>query len=598
MRSAVAILALVFLICAFTIGGRAAAQDGDANLPLEPVTSQSQTWSVDAYIVAYANTALTEYAGFSSGQQRKLATSALEIAKLRRNALGRLIQADPSQAILLSLSPVQRQGLPKLVLDLLELRVHAVGDLIQAVSENLPGDSQGGLEIGTPEPPGISWTARIGQTTRHAFVYGLRLRHQTKFKTPIHGIAIDNVMAIDESPLYQYDPFETVELGFLPGEIVATSGDLPILLRDIGAFQKLRQEIIEQQLLRFGPLLDLFAWSRGAKRVLVIKADLADRTGVLYTDAQITSALEETSEFFVENSQGQTSLTPTILPAVLRLPSNSAVYAAMGTRLGPVAIREDAFEQARRFDAAHGGSGAYEPNAYDRVLVLTPQVFMDSNASGDLNGRAVVVTGTRLVLHALAHEFGHTYGFIHSNFWLVPYGADPIGPGSEAEYGDMWDMMGLPTLDMTDMEPRRRHFNAFFKSLAGWLPAAAIANATAGGSFRLYRHDSADASGLRAIWIDGGPGKNYWLDMRRNFPWNPSMSNGIEVRRVLKDADFVYGPVQLLDMDHVTIGPGGSVLHSLVRLRSFEDAPSGITIRVGGVSSDTVGEFADVVVTR
>jgi hypothetical protein len=96
------------------------------------------------------------------------------------------------------------------------------------------------------------------------------------------------------------------------------------------------------------------------------------------------------------------------------------------------------------------------------------------------------------------------------------------------------NMMGLPTLDGTAENPGRRHFNAFFKSRAGWLPFSSFADATAGGTYRLYRHDAADATGLRVIKIDADAEKSSWLDIRRQFPSNPSISVGIEVRRVYR----------------------------------------------------------------
>ena len=136
---------------------------------------------------------------------------------MRRAALTNLIRRDPQEALRLSLSPGQRQGLPKFVVDLLETRIHAVGDLSEGLTEQVP--------LGNPLPPlQTSWTARTDKTTREAFVYGVRLGHQTKYDTPLHGIAIDDVMAVDESPLYLYDEFEKLQLGFQPDQIVVTSG--------------------------------------------------------------------------------------------------------------------------------------------------------------------------------------------------------------------------------------------------------------------------------------------------------------------------------------------------------------------------------------
>jgi hypothetical protein len=72
------------LLCASTIGGRAASPDGNAGPVLEPVTSQSQTWSIDRYIVDYANKALAERDEASLGRSKN---HCFQIAKFRRSFL-------------------------------------------------------------------------------------------------------------------------------------------------------------------------------------------------------------------------------------------------------------------------------------------------------------------------------------------------------------------------------------------------------------------------------------------------------------------------------------------------------------------------------
>lgn len=583
-----------------TVVARSASAPPSLAAPVGVVTQQGQEQSLDAVIVESANGLLLEYAKLSPVKQTLLAPFAVEVARLRRAALERLIRRDPQHALLLSLSPGQRQGLPKHVVGLLETRIHAVGDLTQAVAEDLPEGKQ-------PPPSHTSWTARIKQTTREAFVYGVRLGHQTKYGTPLHGIAIGGVMAVDESPLYLYDDFEKWTLGFGPNDIVATSGGFPILCQSLEAFDGLRKDLLDR-LLRFGPysLSEVppsspHPWTIGPKRVLVIKADYGDRPGALYTDDQIASVFVETGDFYEENSQGQTSLLgPTVLPELLHLPSTAAQYAMMGLDLGHDAIRDDAAAAARAYDATVGGTGMFDPAYFDRFLVLTPQVLTYPVGRGDLGGKGIVISGERLVFPTLAHELGHTYGFTHSNFWRVGFDGDPIGPGESLEYGDVWDMMGSPFFDDTDREPRRRHFNGFFKWFAGWLTPASVADATAGGTFRLYRHDAADAGGLRAIRIDADAEKTYWLDIRRQFPWNSSMANGIEVRRVTTDPSSTrrYGQVHLLDMDPMN---GASLVHSLTPFGPmfvFEDAGNGLRVWLTGVGVDEVGAYADVRIDR
>jgi hypothetical protein len=548
----------------------------------------------DAALVEVVNETLLAYAQLPPSEQNERAAVMLEAAKLRRAALTRLIRREPEQAIRLSLSPAQRQGLPKAVAALLEQRIHTEGDLVLSVTESLP------LGVGQ-SPPRTSWSATANKRTYEAFVYGARLAHQTKYGTPLHGIAIDAVMAVDESPLYLYDALEKAQLGFLPQQIVATSGGAPIPLPDPDAFLNLRQRLLERilrigpyPLSKFLPIGDPHPWTTGLKRVLVIRADYSDNEGSLYPDGEIAAVFDETSAFYEENSQRRTSLSPNIIPAVLRLPRTSAAYAALGDDASHRAIRDEAAAAARAYDASAGGAGMFDPETHDRFVVLTPRVLSIDKARGDLGGRGIVFTGRRFTFAVLAHEMGHTYGFAHSNFWFVEYGGDPLGPGTHLEYGDVWDMMGASTLDGTDAEPRRRHFNAFFKWLAGWLPRS-MTDVSRSGTFRLYRHDAGDAAGTRAIRIDADATTWYWLDIRRQFPWNHSMLTGVEVRQVTKNPPYSYGVVRLLDMD---TRAGTSVDHSLTSFRTFEDTRNGIRVRVTGLGSDARGEYAEIAVER
>ena len=95
----------------------------------KPLPDQ-QEWTADMAMVSFANAVLVKYAGLPDKAQRWWAPIAHAITKLRRTALGRLISSDPRQALLLSLPPADRQGLPKFVLGLLENRIHATGDLL------------------------------------------------------------------------------------------------------------------------------------------------------------------------------------------------------------------------------------------------------------------------------------------------------------------------------------------------------------------------------------------------------------------------------------------------------------------------------------
>jgi hypothetical protein len=544
-----------------------------------------------AAIVHSTNKLLEAYARLSEPRQKRLAFVVVPSAQIRRAALAWLIEHAPERAIELSLSPVQRAGLPQYIVDLLERRIHATGDLEQSFAETLPigGDSQK-----PPSEPQTGWTAVIGQETFQAYVYGIRSQHHTKYETPIHGIAIDSLFAVDEDPLYELDELEIIQYGYQPGSIVALIGNGLITFPDFVALQKQREALIDV-ILRFDPRpLEIKPWTTGPKEMLVVRADFTDATDIPYTDAEILGIVAEVSSFFEQNSGGQTLIRATILPETIHLDSATTEYSRYTDhRLGLQAVKNAAYPAL--LDHVGDAGSPYHPNRFDRILVLTPRVYSgDDDAYGQIGGKMLVNAGGGLDLPTLAHEVGHTWGFLHSGFWIVGYDESPISPtGANDDYGDLWDMMGAERAGVSDADPYKRHFNGYFKYRAGWLPVTDFVDATAGGTYRLFAHDIYSVTpGPRAIRIDAGGGLSYWLDARRRFGFdeNQAMFQGIEVRRVRPYLDGQL--VELLDMKP---REGTTLTHSLtLGPATVLDAANGITLRIENYSAT----YADVIITR
>jgi len=580
-----------------------------------------QKWTAESALVWSANVALVKYAGLPAGAQTSLAPAARTIAKLRRVALRHLMSSDPRQALLLSLAPAQREGLPKFAIDLLERRVHSTGDLLLQIEETLPGpgkdtppqlpdptdnpDLTGNLDStdnvdfqnGPLPKTRTYWRARLGQAEYRASVYGIRLQHETKYDTPIHGIALGDLVAVSESPLYQYDPWETRQLGFPTGTIVATDGELPIPMTDVGALVELENELVSV-LLQFGPrpaLLDPFEWTTGQKDVLVLKVAFRDapEETTPHSDLSIYRAFLGVDIFFRDNSRGKTWFAADVYPEPLVVGVANLYRFAHGLDL----LETHALDEAERIGLI--------PAEYDRVIIMAPQLFatFEANAGATVGGAVIRISGESPALFVtLTHELGHTYGFVHSALWKVPNDSgNPIGPGTYETYLDGWDVMGRANLE-TEGLFYQRHFNAYFKARAGWLPGDAIADGRTGGSrlnpgrlFALYPHDSPTTTGLRAIYVRAADGTTYWIGKRSAFPENPSMEEGVEIRRVQTPSEL-HGQVELLDLDP----DFGDFYwqHSLRAHRSFQDLPNGIIVDAGQERTDEDGneyQFVSVV---
>ena len=565
--------------------------------------------SRNIFMVKKSNELLQLYAGLNKKHQRFFKRIAIHVAKSRRTALKGLIQSNPKDAFFLSLTPGNRVGLPRFVLKHLESREHKLADLIYAITETLPvapkvalPDGQNMLTDAEPKetsPPHFtaSWSLRDDQGIRQAFSYGANRRHQTKFDTSIHGIALDDVMAITDSPLYLLDAFEARQLGFKPDQVVALHGHRPIELADITEYDLLRQELIDQ-ILRFGPIYrpnNPNAWATGLKRIAAIKITYrGDDRESPYSDSDINIWLGAANDVFRANSQDRTSFFPTIFTAPFEVLPAGAYTSASSTDIA-IAIMSDQAIQSFR-------SAGYNPDDYDRIIIFAPQLFDNPEARGELGGKVITIVGDRENLMAtLAHELGHTYGFAHSTLYSTLFGTDPLGPGTSLEFGDIWDMMGIASTGDSVADTHRRHFNAFFKNLAGWLPAASVVDGTLGGDFFLYGHDNSAATGLRAIFVEAGDGSVYWIGKRNQFPENISMTKGVEIRRVSDYTPASYGPVELLDLDHGWsrgAPVGQTTYHSLAEGNTFTDASNGITIRAVFAGSDAAGEFVRVFITR
>jgi hypothetical protein len=523
----------------------------------------------------------------------------LELARERRRALAALIQSDPERALALTVPVSVRQALPASVTGLLEERVSGSGSLAVLVT-----DLEAGNEAETCE---VVRTATIRGREYKVFVFGRRLDEPTRLDLPVHGIAVDDLLAVSDNPMRVLEPEEAAEArAKRPGALcpvcsgLSTSRNEEVLAEVAGEIsffcgpehaEALNSQLIAEEagaraLGRVGTKSGPSSWTLGQKRLLFIRVDFEDLAGAPFSDNTGTALISNLNVFYTQMSYGLagfavqgagSEVTPT-----LRMPQTAAWYGTNGyiTRL--------------RLDALAAASGAgYDTNLFDLDVVcfgLVPGLNWNGMAS---IGTAGAWLRNNFTLGVAAHELGHNFGLRHANFWNTS-GKSVIGPGTSVEYGDSFDNMG----DGRNLGSRY-HFNARYKSYLDWLTVDDTVTVTTNGTYRIYAQDDPLARGVRGLKVpvDGFPPfpmatvgpYNYWIEFRQAITANRWLMNGAGLR-------WAWNANQSSLLLDTTPGSSeGKNDSPLVIGRTFSDSWAGIHITAVG-KGGTSPESLDVVV--
>jgi hypothetical protein len=538
-------------------------------LPDERVLSQFDGW-VGQYLAADASARVS------------MEANGRALALERRAAMAALIETDPKRAIEQAVPWGVRQKLPPEIVEQLEVPVSARGNF--GVLGILPPEGQ------PATGPGIQRTATIGDTMYQAFVYGRRLALTTKSDIPLHGVAIDDKLALHEDPVRVLDADEAAaaiaanagaqqncpvskEPSTSKGDqTVVDVGGTTMFLCSGGHIIALNEELIAAE----GGIGDASAselaassWTEGPKTLLYVRVRFSDQTNDPQTQASSESMMASVDSFFIENSYQKTTIATTITP-VFVLTNNTAWY----TSAGIYTVRSHALNAALAagynyldydLDAVryNSGPGSFSGAAY----VGSRGCWMKSSSAG-----------------VAAHEFGHNYGLWHANHWSTSNDS-VIGPGTWIEYGDSFDTMGSASAG-------NNHFNARYKQVLDWLTAPDFVTVAASGTYRIYAHDTlASTNRIRALKVPRDTAKDYWVEFRQKFTSNAWMMNGAGLRRCTVSNSSTGS--ELLDTTPST--PDGKSDSPLVIGRTFCDTAESIYITPVG-KGGTVPESLDVVV--
>ncbi len=487
----------------------------------------------------------------------------LSLARSRHREMKSLIQSDPKTALALAVPYEIRRVLPSEIIDLLEIPISKFAEYELLVYCPEPGQQGGGFER----------QAFIDEKVYQVYAYGNRLEVATKDKLSLHGIAIDEILAVSDDPVRILSDAEKTDRSF-NSDIVASVGGNFYSVSDAGALERLREILdrderslgprpkIEYRALSFGEeegITVLYAedWdflenglpelqsvhTEGPKRMLYIRARFSDQNANhepndLETLKQRQAGCEA---FWFENSYGKSTLT-TVFTDTVSLPESAGYYASrtsgrLNHLYGDVIPLVIAAGRAKDQD--------WDPANYDFFTLLTTGGSWRYAGVAAAGGRRSHLNGAYASNVKIAsHEFGHNLGLRHANYWRTdstsPIGRDSIPGGYVGDHeGDEWIEYGHKFSVMSgqggqgDFNEGRGHYSTGEKVHIEWLVAGdgdwvSVSESTS-TPIRLYRHDVESdrfdqmTSGVpRAIKISRDSGdyaetekRRFWLSYRR-----------------------------------------------------------------------------------
>jgi gametolysin peptidase M11/alpha-galactosidase-like protein len=306
----------------------------------------------------------------------------------------------------------------------------------------------------------------------------------------------------------------------------------------------------------------------GPQQALVILINFTDNAAQPYTPASARSVtFTETSNFYLENSYQQTSLTGNVV-GWFTIPSGSATC--------------DTNNWATLADQAAANAGVNLAD-YPRRIYGFPDTAACSwwglgtvgGGTSDIPSRAWI-NGT-YSLRVVAHEFGHNLGAYHSR------SSECATTGCTTwEYGDDHDIMGATV----------GHMNAFQKERLGWLNYGNSPPLTTVTASNNYFIEPAEARGIgaKALKIQKsvdayGSRTWYYVESRQRVGFDGSLVPGVVVHT---GSESTGNSSYQLDLD-----PKTTTFDSLVDVgQTFSDPAINLSITV--LTSDASGALVNV----
>lgn len=573
---------------------------------------------------------------FAAWAQRYLATPAggraameeegIAAATARRTALLDQIGADPRRALSNAVPLAVRDQLPDAVQSLLESRVDGFGDLSVLNAMAVPGG---------PSIPPTDHAAIDGQFYE-AHRYGDRENVSWMRDASLHGIALDNHLAILDSPVRVLEEGERIDGAIVnetcpvSGDSVAAAGSGTIAAGDKTHFQlgrsfyetcepehvaNVESGVVASEKMNEPTgktLADLglhalcmpkpqalgdsaapgtagylgkppTSMTFGGKKILIMRVQAND-TGFPTngTPTDFNNMVFGSGGFDTRMrriSYNNTWISQSDVTPVMTLPQPRTYY--VGNPLGTAYDCNRWITDAKAAAVAQG----YVLSNYAQLIVAHESY--NTGAAG-LAWAGYIFLNGYFGVEVTLHEYGHTFRLPHANSWYATDG-NPISAGKQhREYGDAADPMGNAW-----GANQYNSFNPYYKNICSWLPDAAVQTVNRNGTYRVYQHDGSTALNRTvAIKIGRDYEFNYWIGIHGDPVAQANFNNGVAVYAV---SSFKFSDSHLLDMNN----PGDDNRDNapLAVNQTWYDSATDLTIKTVAVGGTNPNRYADVEIT-
>lgn len=528
----------------------------------------------------------------------------IALARERGEAMRTLIRTDPEQAIREALTLSEWAQLPD------EIRIHVEEpfSIVANVEVLIACGAESSEAVITTESPSFG--------KMETFVYGRRGGLGTKNGVPVQGIRLGGVGALREAIFQRLDGAdEKAALGRFPvavpdpggDSVAALAGGNVFYFKDRGAldeansrlaaleelsgpdagaqglFESLEERLAADGWIDFAALEETAyaastAWTGSPRDMYVILVDFPDLPGQPTDPVALSNSINTTiSQQVWDMSYEKTHIVGTVNPTTYRMPDVSTSY------VDTLSSYPNAY---RMYSSA---TALVEADGVDLSPYETICIFFSDIAGINYTGLASI-GGTRMWINGttstktFTHELGHNYGAKHANFWQVSSN-DPVDPaGSEIGYGDFTDIMGSGALPSG-------HFNVWHKRHINWFDAENWRAVTNSGSYRIYRSDHRETTGLlRGLEIEKGVGDHYWVGLRQEMTSYETFSRGAYVVWKM-DGD---NESDLLDMTPTSAD--GKYDGGLALGQTYSDTVDGVHITPVARGGQAPNEWMDITV--